>query len=221
MRWIDLPFGKKDTSPGMDVRQRKRLIERHRKSLSHYGYSTEALFWESRGVQKIRFKALAEIGIDARDSLLDVGCGFGDLFSWLNGHALPVEYTGIDISQDILAKGIEMNPELDLRQGELFDFDWQPQSLDWVFLSGTLNWNLNDDGEYARRVIKEMFRLSRRGVAFNMLDKRDIDAASLRDLFAYDRDEILNFCREITPDCQLRTDYHKNDFTIYMRRPGR
>ncbi len=219
MRRIYLPFGKTDESSGMDVRQRKRLIELHRTNFSHFSYSAEALFWESRGVQEIRFKVLAEIGIAAGDSLLDVGCGFGDLVRWLNEHELPVQYAGIDLSQDILAKGIEMNPELDLRQGELFDFDWQPQSFDWVFLSGTLNWNLSDDGAYARRVIKEMFRLCRKGVAFNMLDNRDSDAAKFRELFAYDSDEIFCFCRGVAPDCRLRTDYQENDFTIYMRRP--
>ncbi|MDX8388858.1 MAG: class I SAM-dependent methyltransferase [Mariprofundaceae bacterium] len=218
MRRIYLPFGKKEARPGMGASQRQRLIERHQASLSHFGYSTEALFWESRGVQKVRFKTLAEIGIPAGDSLLDVGCGFADLYSWLQGYELPVIYTGIDLSQEILDKGIEMNPKLDLLQGEIFDFDWQAQRFDWVFLSGTLNWNLHDDGEYARRVIREMFRLARLGVAFNMLDNRDLDAAMLQDLCAYDREEIFSFCKEIAPDSQLITGYHDNDFTIYLRR---
>ena len=202
----------------MDIRQRKRMIERHQQSLSHFGYSSEALFWESRKLQTIRFKVLAEIGIKADDSLLDVGCGFGDLNSWLSAHDLPVEYFGIDLSQDILNKGIELNQRLRLLQGEIFDFDWPAQSFDWVLLSGTLNWKLGDDGEYARRVIRRMFKLCRSGVAFNMLDNRELDSSTLCDLFAYDPGEMLAFCEDITPDCELRCDYHDNDFSIYMRR---
>jgi len=218
MRRVYLPFGKKDARPGMDSRQRKQMIKRHQHSLSHFGYSTEALFWESRGVQKIRFKVLAEIGISAGDSLLDVGCGFADFNSWLAGNDLPVDYTGIDLSPDILAKGIDMNPGLELRLGEVFDFDWRPQTFDWVVLSGTLNWNLGDNGDYARRVIKRMFKLCRSGIAFNMLDARNFDAVTLRELVAYDPKDMLSFCKEIAPDCKLRSDYMANDFTIYMRR---
>ncbi|GAV21222.1 methyltransferase domain protein [Mariprofundus micogutta] len=218
MRRVYLPFGESDVVPGMDAGQRKEMIERHRDSVSYFGYSSEALYWESRGGQKIRFEALAEIGIRPWDSLLDVGCGFGDLYSWLNGKGLPVDYTGIDLSPDILAKGLEMNPGLKLLQGEVFDFDWAPESFDWIVLSGTLNWDLHDDGEYAMRVIDRMFKLCRNGVAFNMLDHRNIDAASLLELIAYDVDAVFSFCKKITPACQLRTDYLADDFTIYMRR---
>ena len=218
MRRIYLPFGAKQATPGMDAGQRKKMIERHRSSLSHFGYSTEALFWESRKFQMLRFSVLAEIGIHAGDSLLDVGCGFGDLNSWLAGRDLPVSYTGSALSQEILNRGLELNPGIELLQGEIFDFDWQPQSFDWVLLSGTLNWKLGDDGEYARRVIGQMFKLCRYGVAFNMLDSRALDASTLQDLCAYDPAEMLAFCRDITPDCEMRCDYHDNDFSIYMRR---
>jgi len=203
---------------GMGAQQRRRMVERHRISLNQYGYSPDALFWSSRGIQKIRFRALADIGIGVGDSLLDVGCGFGDLNSWLSGAGLPVDYTGIDLSPDILAKGAEMNPGLKLLTGDLFDFDWSEQSFDWVVLSGTLNWNLNDDGEYARRVIQRMFELCRCGVAFNMLDLHSNDVKGMSDLIAYDVQEMLSFCLEIVPDCSCRSDYLANDFTIYMRR---
>lgn len=218
MKRIYVPFGEDEVESGMNAVTRKQMIQRHQLSLNQYGYSPETLFWESRGVQKIRFKTLAEIGVKTGDSLLDVGCGFADLYSWLNGHDLVVDYTGIDLSPDILAKGKELTPELELMHGELFDFDWQPHSFDWLFLSGTLNWDLNDDGEYARRVIKRMFRLCRKGVAFNMLDNRNFADMNLGGLFAYDPQDILVFCKQITPDCQCRDDYHDNDFTIYMRR---
>jgi len=218
MRRIYLPYGEEQVSPGMDGLQRKQLIKRHQFSLAEFGYSPESLFWGSRGTQKVRFKVLSEIGVSAGDSLLDVGCGFADLYSWLSGHDLPVDYTGIDLSPDILNKGIELNPDLNLLQGEIFDFDWPPQSFDWVLLSGTLNWDLADNGEYARRVIAQMYRLCRKGVAFNMLDSLGLDPSLVGQLVAHEPDVMLDFCRQITPDCQLRSDYMTDDFTIYMRR---
>jgi len=201
---------------GLDAASRRRMIERHQRSHASFGYSPESLSWASRGVQKVRFKVLSEIGIAAHDSLLDVGCGFADLYSWLSGHELPVAYTGIDLSPEILATAKQINPELALLHGELFDFDWPPGSFDWVVLSGTLNWELKDEGAYARRVIRRMFGLCRKGVAFNLLDRNDFDAAMLNEMTAFEPQEVLAFCRQLSADCRLRNDYLAGDFTIYI-----
>lgn len=203
---------------GVDQEQRKGLIDKHRDSFERHGYSPNTLYWVSRGVQKARFKVLAEIGVSSGDSLLDIGCGFADLNGWLLGHDVQVEYTGLDLSPDIAGKAASLHPQAEVLCGELFDFDWPPQSFDWVMLSGTLNWQLNDDGAYARRVIQRMFELCRDGVAFNLLNLRHRDMRHMQDLVAFDPDEILAFCAQLTPDCRCRTDYMANDFTIYMQR---
>jgi len=203
----------------MDNKQRKLMIKRHAHSFQQHGYTPNALFWSSRGIQKVRFKALAEIGINEHDSLLDVGCGFADLYSWLKAQKVQTHYTGIDLSQDILNKGMELHPKLNLLHGELFDFDWPNASFDWVFLSGTLNWNLHDDGKYARQLIEQMLKLCSKGVAFNMLHQQGVKHQELGDLIAYNAQEIFTFCQGICTDCQMRCDYLENDFTIYMRKP--
>ncbi|MDQ6993609.1 MAG: class I SAM-dependent methyltransferase [Mariprofundus sp.] len=202
----------------MNLLQRQNMIERHRDSVDYYGYAPESLFWESRALQTLLFKVLAEIGVSAGDSLLDVGCGFGDLASWFRDAGIEVNYTGIDLSSDILAVGHSMNPELKLLPGELFDFDWPARSFDWVLLSGTLNWELGDRGAYTRRAIRRMFDLCRYGVAFNMNNRNVCDLATLGEMKADDPKEILGFCLAITPNCRCRSDYRADDFTIYMRR---
>jgi len=202
----------------LDEEARRRLIDTHRASLARHGYASKALFWESRGVQKIRFKALAGIGIQAGDSVLDVGCGFGDLKGFLQGQGSAVDYTGIDLSPEIVAKAAELFPDATILAGELFDFDWPAQAYDWVLLSGTLNWQLDDGGDYARRVIRRMFELCRKGVAFNMLNSRHPDMQAMAEFVAFDPDATLAYCRQITPECRCRTDYLANDFTIYLCR---
>ncbi len=202
----------------MDKKQRKRLIGAHRDSFARHGHSPRALFWESRGVQWVRFKALAEIGVEPGDSLLDVGCGFGDLRSWLLGQDIEVEYTGLDLSPDLIEKAKAIHAKGEFIAGDIFDLDAKPQSFDWVLLSGALNWQLDDGGDYARRVIARMYKLCRKGVAFNMLNTNYWKGRSLHELVAFDPDEMLAFCKEISPNCTLRNDYLDNDFTIYLHR---
>jgi len=207
-----------DAYQGMHAAQRQQMIERHQDSLDYFGYAPQALYWGTHEEQLARFMMLAGIGIRSGDSLLDVGCGFADLYRWLSSRDMAVDYTGLDISPEILAKGRELNPALRLVQGELFDFDWEAQSFDWVFLSGTLNWDVGEGSAYARRVIRRMFSLCRFGVAFNLLDIRTLDMTGIGEIVAYQPQKVLAFCESISPDCSLFCDYLEDDFTIYIRR---
>jgi Methyltransferase domain len=207
-------------SGDMDCRltdaQRRRIVDRHRDSLIRFGRSPNALYWSSREIQELRFRILCDIGIEAGDSLLDVGCGFADLKSWIERWRCPVRYTGIDLSPDILAVAAQEQPDARFVCGDIFDLLAQPASYDWVMLSGALNEALTDGGNYARAVIARMFHLARKGVAFNLLNAR-------RALFAFglqrfDPGEMLAYCRSLARDCVLRDGYLDNDFTIWMRK---
>jgi len=193
--------------------QRKRIVDRHRDSLMRYGHSPHALYWSGREIQEIRFAMLADIGIEAGNHVLDVGCGFGDFLGWFERQHGCIEYTGLDLSPDLLEEAARLNPVARFYSGDIFDLPADARGFDWVILSGALNENLNDDGAYARKVIARMYALCRRGVAFNLLDARYVNC---HDLQAHDPTTILNYCTLLCPDCKLRDDYLANDFTIYM-----
>ncbi len=199
----------------MKPEQRKRIIDRHQDSLTRHGYHPNALYWSSREIQETRFRVLAEIGIAAGDSVLDVGCGFGDFRRWFEERHGSLDYTGIDLSPDLLAEAKNRHPDARFLCGELFDFSLPAQGFDWVVLSGALNEQLHDGGDYARRTVAAMFELCRRGVAFNLLDARCIRA---HDLQSHMPDDMLVWCRGLCPDCRMRDDYLDNDFTIYLCR---
>ncbi|MDQ6987036.1 MAG: class I SAM-dependent methyltransferase [Mariprofundaceae bacterium] len=199
----------------MQKEQRKRIIDKHRDSLTRYGHHANALYWSSREIQEIRFRVLAEIGIESGDLLLDVGCGFGDLKRWFDAQGTLVNFTGIDLSPDLIRVAQEKHPNAMLLCGELDDFDFKPKSFDWVVLSGALNEQLHDDGAYARKTIASMFALCRNGLAFNLLDARSLNAHDLQSFLPQD---ILDDCKKLCANVRLIDDYLDNDFTIYMRR---
>ncbi|MDX8382532.1 MAG: class I SAM-dependent methyltransferase [Ghiorsea sp.] len=198
----------------MNKQQRQRIIDRHSDSLLRFGHHPNALYWSGRDIQELRFKVLAEIGIEHGNSILDVGCGFADLNTWLsNNQYTDVQYHGIDISPDLIGVAKKIHPDVSLSVGELFDGNFTAQQFDWLLLSGALNEPYHDHGVYAKKVISEMYQLCRQGVAFNLLNAQVI---KVYDLQSFEPQEMLDFCREICPSSQLRTDYLANDFTIYM-----
>src|SRR5207253_1982593 len=65
--------------------------------LRQFGYSARALGFGRRGSQERRFEALLALGDLHGASLLDVGCGFGDLLGWLHARGIRPRYFGLDI----------------------------------------------------------------------------------------------------------------------------
>jgi len=197
----------------MKKEQRKRIVDRHRDSLKRHGYHPNALYWSSRKIQEIRFRVLAEIGIQAGDSVLDVGCGFGDFKAWSESNGCSLDYAGIDLSPDLIKQAEHLYPDGRFYAGDLFDMTFAGEPFDWVILSGALNEQLHDDSAYVFRVIKRMYSLCRKGVAFNLLDARHLVA---HDLHSQTPERVLAFCRGICPRCVLHDEYLNNDFSIYM-----
>jgi len=199
----------------MDDKQRQRIVDKHRDSLTRFGYHPNALYWSGRDIQEIRFEILAGIGIQAGDSVLDVGCGFADFKLWSEKRGCPLKYTGIDLSPDILAEAQKRHPDATFHVGDMLDMTFHTQDFDWVILSGALNEQLHDDSAYAKAVIQRMYAVCRRGTAFNMLDARVIQA---HDLHSQQPENMLHFCQSLCDDCVLHDSYLSNDFSIYMLR---
>ncbi|MDQ6953824.1 MAG: class I SAM-dependent methyltransferase [Mariprofundaceae bacterium] len=199
----------------MNEQQRKRIIDKHRDSLTRHGYHPHALYWSGRDIQEVRFQMLANIGIASGDSVLDVGCGFGDFKSWSEQQDSPLQYTGIDLSPDLLAQAKGYHQDAVFFTGDLFDMSFENKSFDWVILSGALNEQLHDESAYAKSIIARMYQLCRKGTAFNMLDAR---ALTTHDLHSQTPKNILIFCQKLSPNCSVIDDYLANDFTIYMMR---
>jgi len=202
----------------MTPAQRQRIRDRHRDALLRHGWHPNALYWSTTTVQETCFAVLAEAGLQAGDRLLDVGCGFGDLAAYLRRQGHDIDYTGIDLSPDLIAAGHERYPGLDLREGDVFDIDPPPQGYDVVMLSGSLNEALNDDGDYARRCIRRMFDSSRRVLAFNLLDARNDWIASRPDLQSFQPQAMLEFCQTFAAHSELREGYLNNNFTLFLYR---
>ena len=188
----------------------ERIIHHFEDCLERHGPSFRALDWGSRESQELRFRVLAEIGCLAGKSVLDVGCGLGDFYGFLRENGIAVNYRGVDITQAMVERAGRRYPEIQVERRDIVRHPLR-ERFDYVMASGIFY--LLRDEEEVWRLVREMFRLARYGVACNSLSSWGrVESGEL----ALEPASFLGFCRTLTGRLALRHDYLKHDFTVYL-----
>ncbi len=146
-------------------------------------------------------------------SVLEVGCGLGDLGHFLHRRIPSVRYTGMDVSSRMIEEGRRVHPRLDLRQGNVLD-----RSLGGVYdavLAQGIFYRLGPEAErLSFQLIKKMFSKARRVAAFCAIstwaDRKN------KQEFYVDPVWLLAQCRRLTRFLVLRHEYHPGDVAVYL-----
>lgn len=194
-------------------RIRKHYVPRITPGRAHY----DILDWAGADTQIARFEVLTKHVALTGKTLLDVGCGLGDLATFLQRKNIPVTYTGVDVVEEMLARAQCEHPKERFVRANVFDPNDETlagEAFDVVFCSGTLNLNLGNNVEFLGQALSSMLRLTRERLVVNFLhicgDYTDPT------YFHYDPNEVLT---ALTPLCcgenpQLIDNYLPNDFTV-------
>jgi 2-polyprenyl-3-methyl-5-hydroxy-6-metoxy-1,4-benzoquinol methylase len=200
--------------------EERKVLDFYAERWREYGYDTRSLGIGSRESQEIRFEVLAQMGDLRNASILDVGCGFGDLHSFLERRGIPVRYAGLDIQPAFIEEARRRHPSDEFSCADVEGFE-PKEPPDYVFISGTFNVKFRKDQEaWVFRILKRLFEKSRHGVGINMLSTY-YDPGHFRDDMFYCRPEhALTQAHAITRWVTLRHDYLPHDFTLYLYRKG-
>jgi SAM-dependent methyltransferase len=185
--------------------------------LASYGTGIQAVDWGSPASQELRFDVLCEVGPLDGASLLDVGCGIGDLFAYLKRRHPTVAYTGVDLVPAMIDAARLRHPSGHwLVRDILADAD--ADRFDYVVASGIFYLRRTAPLDFLDHTVRRMFALCRRAAVFNTLSARA--ATHDPDEFHADPGEVLARCLAITPRVVLRHDYMSHDFTVYLYKTG-
>jgi len=198
----------------MDFLSRAHILKYHKDNIKTYGLeSNEALGWKNRENQTIRFDVLTQAGDFSNCSLLDVGCGTGDLLDFFDHRAITCDYTGIDQVKEFIelaGKKYESHSNASFLLGDF----WSAALpfYDYVVASGSLSYR-NSDPDFIYKMIFRLYSLSNVAFAFNLPG-----SATLKDggLIAYDKNRILAYCNKICLKVKLIDNYLEDDYTIFM-----
>jgi SAM-dependent methyltransferase len=186
----------------------------HRHRLRTYGAGgPQALGWNGAAGQHVRFEVLTRIGDLAQRSVLDAGCGYADLYSYLRQRYPGVRYYGIEQVPELLEVAQARYPEAEgitLRRG---DFLREVLPLtDYVLASGALNYR-QQNPEFIYQAIEKLFASCQLGLGFNLLSWEPVCGGPLA---AYDPATILAFCHQLAPRAELVEGYWEGDFTVFV-----
>jgi len=184
--------------------------------LSRFGLDPRSLDWHSKESQRLRFGVLAQALPLRNRTILDVGCGLGDMWEWFTEIGEPVSYVGLDLTPEMVERARRRFPDVRFVAGSLPDAAGELGKFDCVFASGIFAHRHTQPDAYMHMQIRAMYDLCGLVLAFNSLSSWAPEQEPGE--FYADPLQTLEFCRTLTPWVTLRHDYHPRDFTIYMYR---
>lgn len=201
----------------MSKTQSEITLNHYQKNFKKYGVDPKSLSWGSRGAAHQRFRQMwAEIDFNNK-SVLDVGCGFGEMAKFLHKRYEGVKYTGVDIVPEFIEQARADHPYYDFEVRDFFS-DPGEEKYDVVMASGTLNSQLGEQNmEFRKMAIKTMFAHAKKVCVFNMLGGHpQPETPEGSNVWYADSLEVLEYCMSLTRRVILRANYHPTDFTILM-----
>jgi ubiquinone/menaquinone biosynthesis C-methylase UbiE len=200
----------------MEENDKLLIQERYKKRLQEFGPGIKALASGTKERREIRFEVLTALGIFEGASVLDVGCGFADYYSYLLEKGVNVQYTGIDIVPELIESASATHPDLNLQIRDLQENPFPEASFDYVICSQVFNLYLGEgkNSELVKDMLRIMFRLARHGVAVDLLSSY-VDFKQDH-LHYYRPEEIFSYAKELTRRVTLRHDYPMFEFCVYL-----
>lgn len=197
----------------------RKMIKRYKKALQRHGSSIRALKWKSESAMLVRHEELLK-DLDMKDkTLLDVGCGFGDILNnpKLSTPNQKLNYLGVDIIKEFVEIARKKHPGYKFSVRNYFEKPFK-RNFDIILCSGALNSNFGKETiKFRKKAIKTMFDHCNYALSFNMAGSTPQPKNKKGEAVYYANSlEILRFCLSLTKKIIFRHHYRPHDFTILM-----
>lgn len=196
----------------------------YEKIFEKYGANVQGVDWGRAGDEKrleLRYEKMLQI-VHVADSgrscsVLDVGCGYGGLYQYAMKQGYSLEYTGIDICENMIEYAERKYGGGVFVCGDILETNLE-QGFDFVICNGILTQKLDisirDMDLYARQLIQRMWELSKKGIVFNVM-KSQVDFMN-DNLYYKSPLEMIAYCMTLTNKFVLDSSYPLYEYSIYL-----
>ena len=185
--------------------------------LKNFRETYQILDWESREAQTARFNVLLENVPLEGMTILDIGCGCGDLYTLLLEAAPDTDYTGIDILPEMVDKAMSMHKDARFLCGDLFSDDSVcNKKYDVIYTSGIFNLNLGNNADFFIRAVETFTRMAEKYIVITLLDEASPDRDDK--YFYFNPQKAAAAVKNAGWNVSVRKGYLANDFTLICSR---
>jgi len=191
--------------------------------LATHGATPKGVDWNTEASQNLRFQQLLTLVRESSASLtlLDYGCGYGSLLSYLRSQNNCISYTGYDIAGSMISEASKIHAK---EVGASWTTALAPNAVfDYVVSSGVFNVKMEHSKnvwkEYMYESLNSFNQLSSRGFAFNALTSYS-DSEYMRDDLYYSNPlELFDYCKRMfSKRVALLHHYPLYEFTIIVEK---
>jgi ubiquinone/menaquinone biosynthesis C-methylase UbiE len=175
--------------------------------------SAKTLDWHNKHNQLERFETLTIIGDLNNCTILDFGCGLGDLYGFLKGRYSNFKYLGIDLVPELINEAQKKYPDGEFKVANISEIK---QKFDYIFASGSLSYAVEGGREFYYAVIRKMYEFCNKGVGFNMLDGHEYKSDETYQ--TYYSEYVLEYCKSFANKVRIVTQYELGDFTVLLEK---
>lgn len=198
----------------MDDKDKEIYIDRYTERHTRYGYDPRTLGWGGgKEKQDYRFAHLAAVGEMSSQSILDVGCGFGDLYGYLISNGWNGMYLGIDIVPVLIDQAKELWPSAEFKIMDLLT-NHIDVHFDYVFASGVFNAKVNNNQEHISTMLKRMYEIANIAVICDFMSTYVDFQQEIA--FHTNPEWVFGIAKNLSRRVVLRHDYMPFEFCLYI-----
>lgn len=188
-----------------------------------HGETPSGVDWNGKESQVLRFEQLCKIVKDKeeKNSINDLGCGYGALLEYLTYRYPITSYLGIDVSEEMIHSARNRHAEA---ANARFIVASEPDTVaDYGIASGIFNVRLGRSDaewfEYLESTLDTLDKTSRLGFSFNCLTSYSDEDKKRGYLYYADPCKLFDLCkRRYSRNVSLLHDYGLYEFTVLVRK---
>ncbi|MFX1314072.1 MAG: methyltransferase domain-containing protein [Promethearchaeota archaeon] len=199
-------------------------ILRYSNRYKNLGFSPKSLGWGCKEDQLERFQVIFNhVDLEGK-TVMDIGCGFADLYLFLTEKGVKLNYIGVDIVPDFINYCKDKFPNQKFFNKNIMYQTNELPKADIVISLGTLNFKLenNLNFEYSKFFIKEAFELTKELLIVDFLSEyRTPDYPKEDFVFYHQPEEVIKFAMKLTNNISIIHNYRpipQKEFMILMEK---